>query len=88
MKKTKFSEEQIVQALKQAIQGKPIPEICRDIGTSTWTFYQWRKKYQGIEVSDLKKMRELESENAKLKRLVANLSLDNMILKDVVSKKW
>jgi putative transposase len=68
--------------------GTPVPEVCRKMGISGFTFYKWRKKYSGVSVAETKRMRELEAENAKLKRLVANLSLDNLALKDVLSKKW
>lgn len=89
MKKSKFSEEKIVAILKEAQSGtSSIQDICRKNGISGNTFYQWKKKYNGVEVAELKKMKELETENAKLKRLVANLSLDNLMLKDVLSKKW
>lgn len=89
MKKSKFSEEKIVAILKEVQSGtSTVQELCRKNGISGNTFYLWKKKYNGIEVAELKKMKELEAENAKLKRLVANLSLDNLILKDVVSKKW
>ena len=88
MKKSRFSEQQIVNILKEADAGSKVADICRKHGMSSHTFYTWKKKYQGIDVSDLKKMRELEAENAKLRRLVANLSVDNMALKDVLSKKW
>ncbi len=89
MKKSKFSEEKIVAILKEAQSGiSNISEICRKNGITNATYYAWKRKYNGVEVTELKKMRELEAENAKLKRLVANLSLDNLILKDVNSKKW
>lgn len=89
MKKSKFSEEKIVAILKEAQTGTAnVQEVCRKHGISGNTFYLWKKKYNGVEVAELKKMKELEAENAKLKRLVANLSLDVLMLKDVVSKKW
>lgn len=88
MKKTRFTEEQIVGALKQAEAGMKVAEVCRQIGVSQYTFYYWRRKYGGLEVNEAKRLRELEAENAKLKKLVANLSLDNLALKEVLSKKW
>lgn len=88
MKKSRFSEEQILQALKDYDGGMSTAEVCRKTGITAWTLTQWKKKYKGAQLADIKRMRELEIENAKLKKLVANLSLDNMILKDVVSKKW
>lgn len=88
MKKSKFSESQIFAILKEHEQGHKVTDICRTHGISEPTFYQWRSKYGGMEISDVKRLRDLEEENARLKKLVANLSLDNMILKDVNSKKW
>lgn len=88
MKKTRFTEEQIVGALKQAEAGMKVAEVCRQIGVSQHTFYYWRRKYGGLEVNEAKRLRELEAENTKLKKLVANLSLDNLALKEVLSKKW
>lgn len=88
MKKTRFTEEQIVGALKQAEAGMKVAEVCRQIGVSQHTFYYWRRKYGGLEINEAKRLRELEAENAKLKKLVANLSLDNLALKEVLSKKW
>ena len=88
MKKTRFTEEQIIGALKQAEAGMKVAEVCRQIGVSQHTFYYWRRKYGGLEVNEAKRLRELETENTKLKKLVANLSLDNLALKEVLSKKW
>ena len=88
MRKSKFSEEQIIGALKEAEGGTPVSDVCRKIGVSAFTFYKWRKRYSGLSVSEAKRMRELEGENSKLKRLVADLSLDNLALKEVLSKKW
>jgi len=89
MKKSKFSEEKIVAILKAAQSGtSTVLEVCREHGITNATFYTWKRKYSGVEVAELRKMKDLEAENAKLKRLVANLSLDNLVLKDVVSKKW
>lgn len=87
MKKGRFTEEQIISMLREADAGKRVEEICRANKVSDATFYKWRKKFKGMDVPDAKKMRELESENAKLKKLVANLSLDNLVLKDALGKK-
>lgn len=87
MKKGRFSEEQIIAILREAEAGKKVEEIARAHKISTYTFYKWRKKFRGMEVQDAKKLRELEAENAKLKKIVANLSLDNMVLKDALGKK-
>ena len=89
MKKSKYTEEQIIGALKEAESGSvTMSEVCRKLGISSYTFYKWRRKYSGVSVTEAKRMRELEAENAKLKKLVANLSLDNFALKDVLTKKW
>ena len=87
MKKSRFTEEQSVFALKQAELGTPVPEVCRKLGISDATFYTWRKKYGGISPSELKHMRQLEEENLRLKKLVADLSLDKAMLQDVLAKK-
>ncbi len=87
MKKSKFTEEQIAFALKQAESGTTVEEICRKMGISQATFYAWRKKFGGLGVSELRRLRQLEEENRKLKQLVADLSLDKVMLQDVLSKK-
>lgn len=87
MKKSKFTEAQIVFAIKQSEQGTKTEEICRRMGISEATFYNWKKKYGGLGVSELRELRQLKEENAKLKQLVADLSLDKQILQDVVKKK-
>lgn len=87
MKKTKFTEEQIAFVLKQAELGTPVEEVCRKIGISEQTFYRWKNKYGGMLPSDVKKLKQLEEENRKLKQLVADLSLDKVMLQDVLSKK-
>lgn len=87
MKTSKFTEAQIAFALKQAELGTKVEEICRKLGISDATFYNWKKKYGGVGPSELRRMRQLEEENAKLKRLVADLSLDKAMLQDVLSKK-
>jgi putative transposase len=87
MRKSRFTEEQIAYALKQAELGTKVEEICRKMGISDATFYKWRQKYGGLGPSELRKMKQLEEENSKLKRLVADLSLDKVMLQDVLSKK-
>jgi putative transposase len=87
MKKSKFTEEQIAFALKQAESGTSIEEVCRKMGISQATFYAWRKKFGGLGVSELRRLRQLEEENRKLKQLVADLSLDKVMLQDVLAKK-
>lgn len=87
MRKSKFSEHQIIGALRQAETGVPVKNICRELGISTATFYQWRSKYGGLDASDLKRLKELEEENRRLKQMYADLSLDHRILKDIVEKK-
>ena len=88
MKRTRFTEEQIIGILKESEAGRKTDELCRQHGVSKATFYEWRKKYQGLTVSDAKRLRALEEENRRLKVMVADLSLDNTMLKDVLSKKW
>lgn len=88
MKKSKFSESQIIKALKENEAGRSVEEISRELGISSGTFYNWRKKYGGMEVSHLKRLKELEEENQKLKRMYADVSLDLQMVKDVLSKKW
>lgn len=87
MKASKFSEAQIAFVLKRAEDGTPIGEVCRKAGISDATFYNWRKKYAGLMPSEMKRLRQLEEENAKLKRVVADGSLDKAMLQDVLSKK-
>ena len=86
--KKRYTEGQIVYALKQAELGEKVTEICRKMGVAEATFYTWRKKYRGMGVSELRRMKELEEENRRLKGLVADLSLDKQILQDVLSKKF
>lgn len=88
MKKSKFTESQILKVLKAQEEGKKVSEICREYGISEPTFYNWKSKYGGMSLSELQRVKELEAENARLKRLVADLSLDNQILKEINSKKW
>jgi len=84
MRKSRFTEEQIAYALKQAELGTKVEEICRKMGVSDATFYKWRQKYGGLGPSELRKMKQLEEENGKLKRLVADLSLDKIMLQDAI----
>ena len=88
MKRTKFSESQIVKAIKENESGRSVEQISRELGINPATFYNWRKKYSGMEASDLKRLKELEEENAKLKRMYAEQALQLEIAKDVISKKW
>jgi putative transposase len=88
MKKNKFTEAQILSVLKQADEGKKIIELAREHCVSEATIYSWRSKYGGMELSELIRLKELERENAMLKRIVANQTLDIPILKDINSKKW
>ena len=88
MKKSQYTEEQIAFALKQAEQGTTVAEVCRKLGVAEQTFYRWKKKYDGMLPSDMKRLKQLEEENAKLKKLVADLSLDKVMLQDVLSKNW
>jgi len=87
MKRSRFTEEQITYDLKRAEAGEVVTEVCRELGVSQQTFYQWKRKYQGMGVTELRRLRQLEEENQKLKRLVADLSLDKHILQEVLSKK-
>ena len=87
MRKSKFNEHQIIGTLKRAEQGVAVKDICRELGVSVATFYQWRSKYGGMEASDLKRIKDLEDENQRLKQMYADLSLDHRILKDIVEKK-
>ncbi len=86
--KKRYSEEQIIKAIKRHESGEKTEDICRDLGISTGTFYNWRSKYGGLEVNEAKRLRELESENTKLKKLLADKLLEVEAMKDVLSKKW
>lgn len=88
MRKSRFTDEQIIAILKEQEAGMPTAEICRKHGISSASFYKYKAKFGGMEVSDARKLRALEDENARLKKLVADLSLDNAMLKDVNSRKW
>ena len=87
MKKSRFTEAQIVSALKKQEAGIPTREICRELWVTETTFYNWKAKFGGMEVSDVKKMKSLEEENARLKKMYADLAMDNQILKDLFTKK-
>jgi len=87
MKRKRFSEEKILQVLREAESGKSVAAVCRSYGITGVTFYRWRSKYEGMKLSEAKKLREVEDENRRLKKLVADLSLDNQALKDVIKKK-
>lgn len=88
MKNSKFSESQIINALKENEQGSSVGDLSRELGVDKSTFYYWRKKYGGIEKQELKRLKDLEEENLKLKQMFADVSLDNKMLKDVLSKKF
>ena len=88
MKRSRFSEEQIIAILKEHEGGVATAEVCRRHGVSGATFYKWKAKFGGLEVSDAKRLRQLEDENAKLKRLLAEAMLDNAMLKEIAVKKW
>lgn len=86
--KKRFTEEQIIKVLEEATAGMKVEEVCRKHGISHPTYYNWKAKFGGMTLSDIKRLRALETENTRLKRLVADLSLDNHILRDINSRKW
>lgn len=86
MKKSRFTETQIVRILKEVESGRLVKEVCREYGVSEATYYNWKSKYGGMEASDIKRLKELEDENRRLKQMHAELCLDNRILKDIVEK--
>ena len=88
MRKSKWTDAQIISLLQEAEAGSPVTEICRRVGVSTETFYRWRKKFGGLQVSDARRLRQLEEENRQLKRVVADQALNLQVLKDVVGKAW
>ena len=88
MKRKKYSVEQIVAAVKQHELGTPVADIARKPGIAEQTFYRWKKQYGGLEASEVRELKQLREENAKLKKLVADLSLDKLMLQDIASTKW
>jgi putative transposase len=88
MKRSRFTEEQVIGVLREQEAGVATAEVCRKHGISETTFYKWKAKYGGMEVSEARRLKALEDENAKLKRLLAEAMLDNVMLKDIASKKW
>lgn len=88
MKKSRFTDSQIIAVLKQAEAGTPVPELCREHGISSATFYKWRTKFGGMEVSMVARMKELEDENRRLKKMYADAQLSADLLKEALSKKW
>ena len=87
MRKSRFSESQIVKVLKEVEGGRTATEVCREYGISSATYYKWKSKYGGMEMADIRRLKELEEENRRLKQMFADLSLENKALKDVIAKK-
>ena len=87
-RKSRFSVEQMVAAVKQHEAGTPIPALCRKLGIAEQTFYRWKKQYAGLEPTEARELKQLRDENARLKKLVAELSLDKLMLQDIAGKKW
>lgn len=88
MKRKRYSEEQVAFALREAESGTAVEEICRKLGVSEPTFYRWKKQFAGMGVAEIRRLKQLEEENARLKRLVADLTLDKTMLQDVLQRKW
>jgi putative transposase len=88
MKRSRFTEEQIILILREQETGVTVTELCRKHGVSSPTFYKWKARYGGLDVSEARKLKALEDENAKLKRMLADAMLDNVALKDLLGKKW
>ena len=88
MRKIRFTPEQILQALRTAESGTPVVEICRKLGVTETTFYRWKRQFTGLDVSELRELKQLREENRKLRQVVADLTLDKTILKDALGKKW
>ncbi len=88
MRTSKFTEQQVVAALRQAENGTPVGEVCRKLGISEQTFYRWKRKFAGIGVAELRRLRQVEDENRRLKQLVADLTLDRQMLQEALRKNW
>jgi putative transposase len=88
MRKSRFTEEQILGILKRVERGQTLADVCRETGISDATFYRWKAQYGGLEVNQLRRLRQLEDENRQLKQVVADLTLDNRALKDITAKNW
>ena len=88
MRTSRFSNEQIVQALRQAETGTPVVDICRKMGVTETTFYRWKKRFTGVDVGELRELKQLRDENRKLKNVVADLTLDKQILREALGRKW
>jgi len=88
MRKSQFTEQQVVAALRQAENGTPVGEVCRKLGISEQTFYRWKRKFAGIGVAELRRLRQVEDENRRLKQLVADLTLDRQMLQEALRKNW
>ena len=88
MKRSKFSEEKIIGILKEVEAGAKVGEVCRRHGISDQTFYRWKDKYGGLDVNEARRLRQLEDENRRLKNAVADLTLDNQVLKELIKRKW
>lgn len=88
MRKSKFTPEQLLQALRQVESGTAVVDICRKLGVTETTFYRWKKQYTGLDVSELQELKQLSEENRRLKQVVADLTLDKTILRDALGKKW
>jgi len=88
MRRSRFSEEQIIGVLKAVESGQKVADVCRERGVSQGTYFRWKSKYGGMEVSEARRLRELEEENRRLKHAVADLTLDKQILKEALSRKW
>jgi putative transposase len=88
MRKSQFTEQQVVAALRQAENGTPVGEVCRKLGISEQTFYRWKRKFAGMGIAELRRLRQVEDENRRLKQLVADLTLDRQMLQEALRKNW